>query len=149
MKTLVWFRNDLRVIDHPALHDASAEGPVEAVFLMAARQWRSHDVGDNRLAFLLDTLHRHAADLARLGIPLPVLDVPELAGAGKQRSWWQDRGPLMDPDGDARFGARIVHVRVADPLVQRVLLVVGDRGCAHPTGQSDDGPWRAGELRHV
>jgi len=81
MKTLVWFRNDLRVADHPALHDASAQGPVEAVFLMAARQWRSHDVGDNRLAFLLDTLHRHAADLARLGIPLHVLDVPEFAGA--------------------------------------------------------------------
>ena len=81
MKTLVWFRNDLRIDDHPALHDAGERGSVEAVFLLAAAQWRAHDVGDNRVAFLLDSLHRQAADLDRLGIPLHVLQVPEFAGA--------------------------------------------------------------------
>jgi len=81
VKTLVWFRNDLRIADHPALHDAGSRGLVEAVFLVADRQWRAHDVGDNRLAFLLDTLHRHADDLERLGIPLHVLHVPDFAGA--------------------------------------------------------------------
>lgn len=81
MKQLVWFRNDLRVGDHPALFDACARGPTEAVFLIADRQWRDHDVGDNRLAFLLDTLHVLADDLASLGIPLHVLHVPRFADA--------------------------------------------------------------------
>jgi deoxyribodipyrimidine photo-lyase len=81
VKTLVWFRNDLRIADHPALHDACAAGPVEAVFLVADRQWRAHAVGDNRLAFLLDTLHALAADLGRLGIPLHVRHVPRFLGA--------------------------------------------------------------------
>jgi len=79
--TLVWFRNDLRVADQPALHDACANGSVAAVFLIADRQWRMHDVGDNRLAFLLDTLHCLAKDLVRLNIPLHVRHVPTFAGA--------------------------------------------------------------------
>jgi len=81
MKSLVWFRNDLRVADHPALYQACTAGPVEAVFLIADRQWRLHDVGDNRLAYLLDTLHALAGDLARLGIPLHVRHAPLFSDA--------------------------------------------------------------------
>jgi len=76
MKTLVWFRNDLRVNDHPALHDSCARGPVEAVFLLATEQWRKHDVGANRLAFLLDTLHCLGTELAALNIPFHVIEAP-------------------------------------------------------------------------
>jgi len=109
MKTLVWFRNDLRIDDHPALHDAGERGAVEAVFLIAARQWRTHDVGDNRLAFLLDSLHRHAADLDRLGIPLHVLQIPEFAGA-----------PPALIDLALRIGAHALAFNEEYPLNERV-----------------------------
>ncbi len=64
MRTLVWFRNDLRVADHPALHHAMTHGETVAVFCICSRQWRDHGVGDNRLGFLLDSLHALAASCA-------------------------------------------------------------------------------------
>ena len=50
MRTLVWFRNDLRIAEHAALDDAMRHGEAVAVFCICNAQWRSHDVGDNRLA---------------------------------------------------------------------------------------------------
>lgn len=76
MRTLVWFRNDLRVDDHPALYEAMAHGEAVAVFCLCNAQWRAHDVGDNRLAFLLDSLHALAADLDKLGVPLRLITEP-------------------------------------------------------------------------
>lgn len=76
MRTLVWFRNDLRVHDNPALLHASNHGEVIGVFCICAPQWRSHDVGDRRVAFLLDSLHALATDLDDLGIPLRLLYEP-------------------------------------------------------------------------
>ncbi|MEZ5558650.1 MAG: deoxyribodipyrimidine photo-lyase [Pseudomonadales bacterium] len=81
MRTLVWFRNDLRTTDNPALYHAREQGEVVAVFLVAATQWREHDVGDNRFAFLLDNLHELKAELDRLGIPLKLLDAPRFDDA--------------------------------------------------------------------
>ncbi|MEJ2133104.1 MAG: deoxyribodipyrimidine photo-lyase [Gammaproteobacteria bacterium] len=52
MTTLVWFRNDLRVADNPALMHARERGRVVACFAICSAQWREHDVGDMRLAFL-------------------------------------------------------------------------------------------------
>ncbi|MEQ9004672.1 MAG: deoxyribodipyrimidine photo-lyase [Pseudomonadales bacterium] len=76
MRTLVWFRNDLRVHDHPALFDAMDRGDAVAVFCLTNRQWRSHDVGDNRFAFLLDGLHALADELDSIGVPLKLVQAP-------------------------------------------------------------------------
>lgn len=84
MRTLVWFRNDLRVDDNPALYHACAHGDVVAVFCVCNRQWRSHDVGDNRFAFLLDSLHALARDLHGLGIPLRLVNEPWFDGLAKR-----------------------------------------------------------------
>ena len=72
MGTLVWFRNDLRLRDNPALYHACERGDVVAVFFICVAQWRDHDVGDNRLAFLLDCLHHLKRDLHDHRIPLRV-----------------------------------------------------------------------------
>jgi deoxyribodipyrimidine photo-lyase len=80
MRTLVWFRSDLRVADNPALSHAMARGEAIGVFCISTRQWRAHDVGDNRLAFVLDSLHRLAADLTRLGVPLRLVTEPWFDG---------------------------------------------------------------------
>ncbi len=84
MRTLVWFRNDLRVSDHPALHHAMETGEAIAVFCFCNRQWRDHDVGDNRLAFLLDSLHALAAELRDLGVPLRLITEPWFADVPKR-----------------------------------------------------------------
>ena len=72
---LVWFRNDLRVADHPALAAAAAAGPVVAVHIeptesalrvrgAASRWWLHH------------SLRAHAARLAGLGIRFEALSGP-------------------------------------------------------------------------
>ena len=75
MRSLVWFRNDLRTSDNPALASAAAQGEVEAVFVFSAGQWRAHDVGDRRFSWVLRTLHALNEKLAGLGMPLHVLEV--------------------------------------------------------------------------
>jgi deoxyribodipyrimidine photo-lyase len=76
VRSLVWFRNDLRVADHPALFNAMDHGEAIAVFCLCNRQWRSHDVGDNRFAFLLDGVHALARELKSLGVPLVLVQAP-------------------------------------------------------------------------
>lgn len=76
MTTLVWFRNDLRVADNPALAEACEHGHVVACFVVSDVQWRDHDVGERRLAFLGRTLNALAIELARLGITFELMDAP-------------------------------------------------------------------------
>ncbi len=80
-KTLVWFREDLRVADNPALSQACAQGEVEAVFLLALAQWRAHGMGARRIAFVLRTLQALADELAALGIALHVLQADKFEDA--------------------------------------------------------------------
>ena len=74
MRPLVWFRSDLRTADNSALHTAcaAAEGPVAALFLVCADQWREHDWGRPRADFLQRSVAQLRADLAALDIPLLV-----------------------------------------------------------------------------
>ncbi len=50
----MWFRRDLRTLDHPALMAAIADGPVVPVFVIDPRLWDSS--GDVRLAYLCASL---------------------------------------------------------------------------------------------
>ena len=67
MRPLVWFRSDLRTADNSALITAcaAAEGPVAALFLVCADQWREHDWGRPRADFLRRTVARLGADAGR------------------------------------------------------------------------------------
>lgn len=68
---LVWFRNDLRVHDNPALWFArEGDEPAIAVFYLTPGQWRSHDWGDNKVGFILKNLAALKDELNKLGIPL-------------------------------------------------------------------------------
>ncbi|WP_097460820.1 deoxyribodipyrimidine photo-lyase [Mangrovitalea sediminis] len=69
MTQLVWFRNDLRLADNPALTAAlQGEAPVEACFLLTPEQWRQHDWSPARTRFLLDNLDSLFHRLSALGI---------------------------------------------------------------------------------
>ncbi|SIQ86873.1 deoxyribodipyrimidine photo-lyase [Aeromonas sp. RU39B] len=78
---LVWFRQDLRLIDHPALrracHEAKHSGePVEAVFIISRAQWQKHHMAPLRERFWLERVNVLGGELARLGIRLHLLEVP-------------------------------------------------------------------------
>ncbi|MEL6583874.1 MAG: deoxyribodipyrimidine photo-lyase [Pseudomonadota bacterium] len=101
--SLVWFRRDLRLSDHPALFAAAAKGPVIPVFILdpeteqlgAAPRWR-----------LEQSLKSLAADLDALGMKLTLRKGPALsvlreliAETGAGAVHWSR---LYDPTSKAR-----------------------------------------------
>ena len=62
---IVWFRRDLRVSDHTALHRAAQTGaPVIPVFVFDPAILGAKDTGSRRTAFLLESLKSLVANLA-------------------------------------------------------------------------------------
>ena len=96
MRWLVWFRNDLRVDDNPALAHACGHPPrgaadrqgaatrgtpgavegegVVAAFNPCFEQWREHDWGVNKIDFILRQARALATELAARGIPMKRVD---------------------------------------------------------------------------
>ena len=74
MTQLVWFRNDLRIADNPALTAACASGEgVRACFMVTPGQWQEHDWSAARVHFMLEHANALTRELAELGIPLHFL----------------------------------------------------------------------------
>jgi len=68
---MVWFRRDLRVSDHTALHRAVSSGaPVVPVFVFDPAILGAKDTGSRRTAFLLECLQSLQANLDHLGAKL-------------------------------------------------------------------------------
>ncbi|MGL5453153.1 MAG: deoxyribodipyrimidine photo-lyase [Aeromonas sp.] len=92
---LVWFRNDLRLADHPALSaccaNASPADEVAALFVISAQQWQQHHMAPRRQRFILAQLDELGRELAALGIELHLVradtfaDVPAALAALSQR----------------------------------------------------------------
>jgi len=76
-RTLVWFRRDLRVHDHTALHRAAQRGEVVGLFVLSPGTWRTHDDAPAKVDFWLRNVHALAAALAERNIPLRVLTVAQ------------------------------------------------------------------------
>lgn len=76
---LIWFRNDLRVDDNPALFHAAknTNTPVAGVYFLCKKQWRRHQVGSNQQALIVKALQNLRHELSQLGIPLIVIDASE------------------------------------------------------------------------
>ncbi|WP_370225403.1 FAD-binding domain-containing protein [Pararhodobacter marinus] len=70
MLSLVWFRRDLRVHDHPALSRAAAEGPVLPVYVVDPVLLAPDETSERHIAFLGESLRGLNEDLAALGQPL-------------------------------------------------------------------------------
>ncbi|OYD25343.1 deoxyribodipyrimidine photo-lyase [Oceanimonas baumannii] len=75
MQHLVWFRNDLRTADNPALHAAMQESDsVLAVYIDCPGQWREHGNSPIQRDFLSRNLQSLSEALAELGVSLSVLE---------------------------------------------------------------------------
>jgi len=85
LKTLVWFRNDLRIADNTALAAAMAQGggaaSLSGVLLIAMEQWKQHDWGLPKIDFILRNALALSQSLAAMNIPLHVIVVDRFADA--------------------------------------------------------------------
>jgi len=73
---LVWFRNDLRVNDNPALYHACQQGKaVSAIYIVNPDQWREHDDADVKIDFWQRNLAYLKKSLAALNIELHFFQV--------------------------------------------------------------------------
>ena len=70
MATLLWFKRDLRLEDHPAL--ASVTGPVLPLYIVEPAYWRLPDTSARQWAFTAECLVELRTALAGLGVPLVV-----------------------------------------------------------------------------
>jgi deoxyribodipyrimidine photo-lyase len=77
--TLVWFRHDLRLDDHPALAAAVARGEIVPVFIWAPEEEAPWEPGGASRWWLHHSLERLAAALAKAGAPLVIRRGPSLA----------------------------------------------------------------------
>lgn len=72
--SVVWFRNDLRITDNPALYSACKNSEkVSAIFFIAEKQWKNHDWSDRRIHLTFLALKDLWLSLNQLGIQLFVL----------------------------------------------------------------------------
>jgi deoxyribodipyrimidine photo-lyase len=69
---IVWFKRDLRVVDHAPLAAAAARGPVLPLFLVEPELWREPDASGRHWAFLRESLLELRVALAGMGAPLVV-----------------------------------------------------------------------------
>ncbi|MBX9872122.1 MAG: deoxyribodipyrimidine photo-lyase, partial [Burkholderiaceae bacterium] len=58
---LVWFKRDLRLHDHAALHAASRRGPVLGLYIVEPGLWQQPDAARQHYEFVRESL----ADLQR------------------------------------------------------------------------------------
>ena len=74
MKSLVWFRSDLRIHDNPALKKASTvSDEVHAVYVYSNEQLRAHNEANVKVDFLIKNLFSLEGKLNDLNIPLTIV----------------------------------------------------------------------------
>ncbi len=77
---LVWFRNDLRLVDNPALSAACASGePVKALVCLTPAQWAEHNDSAARIDYWQARLQWLERALAAAGIELIRLQLQDFA----------------------------------------------------------------------
>ena len=76
--TLVWFRHDLRLDDHPALAAAAARGAVVPIFIWAPEEEAPWEPGAASRWWLHHSLEKLAGQLEKLGTPLVIRRGPTL-----------------------------------------------------------------------
>ncbi|MFH7566514.1 deoxyribodipyrimidine photo-lyase [Oceanimonas smirnovii] len=121
MQHLVWFRNDLRVADNPALHAAISEGgQVKAVYIDCPGQWQEHGNSPIQRDFIEKNLQSLSRQLAGLGILLEVLECDRFDDVPRLLAEWTARQQI-----DALYANRDIGIneRRRDKAVQQALPI--------------------------
>ena len=71
--SVVWFKRDLRLVDHAALCHAALRGPVFCLYVVEPSLWAADDAADLHYQFLIESLRALDAQLKRHGGRLHVV----------------------------------------------------------------------------
>lgn len=86
---LVWFRRDLRTLDHTALKAALDSGqPVVAGFVATPEQWQEHHMAPMQADLIARRLMHLEEELAELNIPLLYKEVPKFSDVTEVIKGW-------------------------------------------------------------
>ncbi len=69
---VVWFKRDLRAVDHTLLVRATAAGPVLCVYILEPALWQQPDAARQHFHFALECLRDLYTDLRSLGLTLQI-----------------------------------------------------------------------------
>lgn len=85
MRSIIWFRRDLRVTDNKALYNAVLDSEqLFAVFFLTPGQWQQHHDSQHKISFWMESLLQLEKDLSKLNIPLIIFnadlfsDIPDI-----------------------------------------------------------------------
>ncbi|MEL6840733.1 MAG: FAD-binding domain-containing protein [Pseudomonadota bacterium] len=70
MTSILWFKRDLRVTDHPALAHAAAQGPVLPLYIVEPALWQQPDASGRQWDFVAESLVDLRGQLAGFGLSL-------------------------------------------------------------------------------
>lgn len=86
MKSLVWFRRDLRLADNPALYHAARQSSAGLIglFLISPQQWKEHGDANCKVKFWLENVRLLSESLAKRGIPLLAIRCDSFAQAPRE-----------------------------------------------------------------
>ncbi|GAA6205615.1 deoxyribodipyrimidine photo-lyase [Thalassotalea sp. SU-HH00458] len=80
---ILWFRNDLRTHDNPALHYfltlAKSDSPRKAFFFVSEKQWLEHDWSEIKIDFIKRHANALVLELAELNIALELVVLPDFS----------------------------------------------------------------------
>jgi deoxyribodipyrimidine photo-lyase len=71
--SVVWFKRDLRIVDHAALHHAAERGPVLCLYVVEPSMWAQPDAAAQHYEFVADSLKDLGAALKQLGAALHIV----------------------------------------------------------------------------
>lgn len=110
--SVVWFKRDLRLHDHAALHAAAARGPLLCLYVVEPALWQAPDAARQHYEFILESLRELYRALRQLGGRLHLVtgDVVEVL----------DRLHAAAP-----FGALFAHEETGNGLTFQRDLAVG------------------------
>ena len=75
MKSLVWFRNDLRMDDNPALREAcKISEEVHAIYIYSQHQNKEHNEANCKIDFFIENLKDLSKSLSKVNIPLTIIN---------------------------------------------------------------------------
>ena len=75
MKSIIWFRNDLRLDDNPSLREACKNSSeLHAIFLYSYDQLEKHNEANVKIDFLIKNLQCLNVSLQKLNIPLTIIN---------------------------------------------------------------------------
>lgn len=136
---LVWLRNDLRLDDNPALYLASTSvsknaskntknagknsAKITVVYIATPKQWKSHNEAPAKLGFRSQALTDLRQGLAKLGIPLQILETPTFKSIPKLLQdhcqklqvtdlWFNEEIPFDEQQRDAAVKTRLEKINV-------------------------------------